>query len=214
MSEFMTRSASSQRWLARQKNDPYVKKAQKEGLRSRASYKLIEINQKHKILKPGIKILDCGAAPGGWSEAAMQILGVGNARIVAVDLLPMDPIAGVEFVLGDLYDQQTWEHVLTKVGSDVDLLLSDMAPNMSGNKLVDQLKSAALVELALDAAQACLKKNGTALIKVFQGGELQNLIATARTLFASITLVKPNASRSGSREQYLLAKGYNKNSVA
>jgi 23S rRNA (uridine2552-2'-O)-methyltransferase len=203
----MSRSKSSNRWLQEHHQDEYVLKARAEGYRSRAVFKLAEIQQKDRVLKPGQLVLDLGAAPGGWSEYASQILGE-RGRIIALDLLPMEPVAGVDFLQGDFTEQETLDRVLAMLGERrVDLVLSDMAPNLSGVDSVDQPKSIYLAELALDLATEFLQKDGIFVVKLFQGAGFEGLIASMRKAFRSVKLRKPDASRSRSSEIYAICDG-------
>lgn len=202
------RSKSSGRWLQEHFADPFVKKARAQGFRSRAIYKLEELDQREKLLRPGFICLDLGAAPGAWSQYASRKVGR-KGRVVATDILPMDPIVGVEFVQGDFREPvvvAALQALLPERG--VDLLLSDMAPNLSGIDAVDQPRSMYLAELALDTAGSVLKPGGTALIKVFQGSGFNELLALARQRFAKVRMLKPEASRARSPELYLLAKDF------
>ncbi|HLY64743.1 MAG TPA: 23S rRNA (uridine(2552)-2'-O)-methyltransferase RlmE [Chloroflexota bacterium] len=202
------RSKSSGRWLQEHFADPYVKKAQAAGFRSRAIYKLEELDQREKLLRPGQVCLDLGAAPGAWSQYARRKVG-SKGRVVATDILPMDPIVGVEFVQGDFRDAAVAAALQALVpGRGVDLLLSDMAPNLSGIDAVDQPRSMYLAELALDTAGTVLKSGGTALIKVFQGAGFPEFLAAARQRFGKVRMLKPAASRARSPELYLLAKDF------
>jgi 23S rRNA (uridine2552-2'-O)-methyltransferase len=199
------RSKSSDRWLKEHFADPYVQRAQSEGFRSRAVYKLEEIDRREHLLKPGRLCLDLGAAPGAWSQYARTRVGK-RGRVIASDILPMPLLAGVEFVQGDFRD----EEVLGKLrallpGRAVDVLLSDMAPNLSGVDAIDQPRAMYLAELALQMAQDVLKDGGDALIKVFQGAGFEEFVRTARVRFGKVKLIKPEASRSRSPEMYLLA---------
>ena len=204
----MARSKSSGRWLKEHFDDVYVKKSQQDGWRSRASYKLLEINKKDRIFKPGMKVVDLGAAPGGWSQVAVELLG-DHGRVVASDILPMDGIAGVDFVQGDFTEDAVLEKILTTIGSDkVDLVISDMAPNMSGTLSVDQPNAMYLVELALDLARQTLRQGGTFLVKVFQGEGFDAYLKDMRTSFGKVQTRKPDASRARSREVYLLASNF------
>jgi 23S rRNA (uridine2552-2'-O)-methyltransferase len=199
------RSKSSARWLREHFADPFVQRAQSEGWRSRAVFKLEEIDRREKLLRPGQVCLDLGAAPGAWSQYAARRLG-SRGRVVATDLLPMPEVAGVEFVQGDFREQPVFEQVLSLLPDrQVDVLLSDMAPNLSGVDAIDQPRSMYLAELALDMAARVLKPGGHALIKVFQGSGFQELVQAARSRFGRVKLVKPQASRSRSPEMYLLA---------
>jgi 23S rRNA (uridine2552-2'-O)-methyltransferase len=199
------RSKSSDRWLKEHFADPYVRRAQSEGFRSRAVFKLEEIDRREHLLKPGRVCLDLGAAPGAWSQYALTRVGK-RGRVIASDILPMPQLAGVEFVQGDFRD----EAVLGKLqallpGRAVDVLLSDMAPNLSGVDAIDQPRAMYLAELALQMAQDVLKDGGDALIKVFQGAGFEEFVRTARVRFGKVKLIKPEASRSRSPEMYLLA---------
>ncbi len=202
------RSKSSARWLAEHASDEFVKRAQREGWRSRAVFKLAEIQQAERLLRPGMRCVDLGAAPGGWSQYAARIIG-GTSRIVATDILPMDAIPGVDFVQGDFRDDGVIEQVLTAIGaSKVDLVLSDMAPNMSGIDAVDQPKSMHLAELALEFAERVLAPGGDVLVKLFQGAGFDELIRDARRRFGRVATKKPKASRTRSPEIYLLARQF------
>lgn len=202
------RSKSSGRWLQEHFADPFVKKAKAQGFRSRAIYKLEELDQRERLLRPGLICLDLGAAPGAWSQYASRRVGR-KGRVLATDILPMDPIVGVEFVQGDFREPAVvaaLQALLPERG--VDLLLSDMAPNLSGIDAVDQPRSMYLAELALDTAGSVLKPGGTALIKVFQGSGFTELLGAARQRFATVRMLKPEASRARSPELYLLAKDF------
>jgi 23S rRNA (uridine2552-2'-O)-methyltransferase len=199
------RSKSSDRWLKEHFADPFVQRAQNEGWRSRAVFKLEEIDQRERLLRPGRVCLDLGAAPGAWSQYARKQVGA-KGRVVASDLLPMPELAGVEFVLGDFREETVFAQLLGLVPEHgVDVVLSDMAPNLSGVDAIDQPRSMYLSELALDMARRVLKPGGAALIKVFQGAGFAELVKDARTRFGRVRLVKPEASRSRSPEIYLLA---------
>jgi len=202
------RSKSSARWLNEHFTDPFVQRAHAEGWRSRAVFKLEEVDRREKLVRPGAICLDLGAAPGAWSQYARRRLGRGG-RVVATDILPMDPLEGVEFVQGDFREQEVFDQIVAVLPErQVDLVLSDMAPSMSGIDVVDQPRSMYLAELALDMAAKVLKGGGDALIKVFQGAGFQELIQDARGRFAKVKLVKPAASRARSPEMYLLAKDF------
>lgn len=201
-------TASSARWMQEHFDDEYVKKAQRLGLRSRAVFKLEEINNKDKILKPGMKVVDLGAAPGGWSEYAAKVVG-DTGQVVACDILPMDPLAGVDFLQGDFREEAVLEALLTKIeGKNIDVVLSDMAANMTGNESADSARSMYLVELALDMCNQVLKKNGSFIVKVFQGEGFEQYMKEVRALFKTVRTRKPNASRARSREVYLVATGF------
>ena len=199
------RSGSSDRWLREHFSDPFVKRAQKEGWRSRAAFKLEEMNKRERLLRPGMVVLDLGAAPGAWSQMARQQVGrIG--RVIASDILAMDPIAGVEFIQGDFTDESVSAALMTAVGDGgADVVLSDMAPNLSGLDAIDAPRSMYLSELALEMARTVLKPQGHTLIKVFQGAGFQELVALARQQFGRVKMLKPEASRARSPEIYLLA---------
>jgi 23S rRNA (uridine2552-2'-O)-methyltransferase len=202
------RSKSSARWLAEHAADPYVKRAHEEGWRSRAAFKLEEIQRSDRLLRPGMTVLDLGAAPGGWSQYAARLLE-GRGRIIALDILDMPAIPGVEFLQGDFNDDAVLEQLLALVGpAGVDLVLSDMAPNMMGVADVDHDRSMQLVELAVDFAGRTLRPGGDFLAKVFQGRGFQPLVRQLRGSFESVKLRKPKASRARSAEVYVLARGY------
>lgn len=204
----MGRSKSSNRWLQEHFSDQFVKQSQKDGYRSRASYKLLEIHKKDSLFKPGVSVVDLGAAPGGWTQVAAQLIGE-KGQVVASDILPMDPIADVTFVQGDFTEESVLEEILAAIGVDkVDLVISDMAPNMSGTKAVDQPKAMYLAELALDMSLQVLKPKGCFLTKVFQGEGFDQFFKAMREAFSSVVTRKPLASRSRSREVYLLGKGF------
>ena len=199
---------SSGSWRERQEKDPYVQRARREGWRSRAVFKLEEIDGKERFLKPGMVCVDLGSAPGSWSQYVTEKLG-GRARIVAVDLLAMDALPEVEFIQGDFQDEAVFEQLLKMTGTaGVDLVMSDMAPNISGTKAVDQPRSMYLVELALDMARRVLKPGGSFVCKVFQGEGFDDFVREARTSFARVRVMKPKASRAGSREVYLVARNF------
>ena len=204
----MARSKSSTRWLQEHFDDEYVKKAHQEGMRSRAVYKLMEINQRDALLKPGMTIVDLGAAPGGWSVYARDQVGE-QGVVVGLDLLSIDSIAGVEFIQGDFREQEVLDKLLEVLdGRKIDLVMSDIAPNMSGNKTVDISRSTYLCELAFDFAKQELKPGGTFLMKFFHGEGVETLLKEVRTKFGKVAIRKPKASSSKSREAYLLAKSY------
>ena len=202
------RSPASARWLERQLNDPYVAQARREGFRSRAAYKLIEIDDKHKLLKPGQRIIDLGAAPGGWSQVAAARVGEGRGRVIAIDLLEMDPIEGVEFRQMDFHDAEAPRLLREWLGGLADGVLSDMAANATGHRKTDQLRIIGLVELAADFASEVLGPGGFFLAKVLQGGAEGELLARLKRDFATVRHVKPKASRADSAELYLLATGF------
>ncbi len=196
----------SSEWLREHSADPFVRRAKAEGWRSRAVFKLEEIDRREKLLRPGLVCIDLGASPGAWSQYACRRVGR-PGRVIATDLLPMEPLAGVEFVQGDFRDEEVVSAVLARLPpSGADVVLSDMAPNLSGIDAVDQPRSIHLAELALELAARVLKPQGSALIKVFQGSGFQELVGEARRRFVKVKLVKPGASRARSPELYLLAK--------
>lgn len=202
-----TRSKSSQRWLKEHFSDPFVKKAQVEGLRSRAAYKLEELLERDRLIKPGMTVVDLGAAPGGWSQMARKVMG-DKGRVIALDLLDMPPIAGVEFIHGDFREESVLSQLERLVGDrPVDLVLSDMAPNMSGVGTVDQARAMHLSELARDFAEAHLRKGGDFLIKLFQGEGFDAYVKDLRPRYRKLTIRKPAASRRRSNEVYALAAG-------
>ena len=204
----MARSKTSLEWLKRHVNDPYVKQAQKDGYRSRASYKLLEIQEKYKLIRPGMSVVDLGAAPGGWSQVTSRLIG-GQGRLIASDILEMDSIPDVTFIQGDFTQDEVLARILEAVGnSQVDLVISDMAPNMSGTPEVDMPKAMFLCELALDLAERILKPGGNFVIKIFQGEGFDVYLKDARKKFDKIQMLKPDSSRGSSREQYMLAWGY------
>jgi len=189
-------------------NDPYVKQAQKDGYRSRASYKLLEVQEKYKLIRPGMSVVDLGAAPGGWSQVTSRLIG-GEGRLIASDILEMDSIPDVTFIQGDFTEDEVLARILEAVGnSQVDLVISDMAPNMSGTPEVDMPKAMFLCELALDLAERILKPGGNFVIKIFQGEGFDVYLKDTRRKFDKIQMIKPDSSRGSSREQYMLAWGY------
>lgn len=202
------KKGSSHSWLKEHFDDPYVKRAQKEGYRSRASYKLLEIQQKDRLIKPGMCVIDLGSAPGGWSQVAAPLVG-DHGRIIASDVLLMDNIPDVEFIQGDFTEDEVFEALLAAAGNrPVDLVISDMAPNMSGLREVDQPGAMYLVELALDLARRLLKPGGAFVAKVFQGEGFDLYLKELRMSFETVVTRKPDASRGRSREVYLVAKGF------
>lgn len=205
----MSRTKSSKRWLQEHFDDVYVKKAQAEGYRSRAVYKLKEVDDKESLLKPGMTVVDLGAAPGGWTQYVSEQLN-GKGRIVALDILPMDALPDVDFIQGDFREDEVLEELINLIPErSLDLLLSDMAPNMSGSTAIDIPRAMYLVELAFDFAEKMLKPGGTMLVKIFHGSGFDDLVKQARASFDKVVIRKPSASRSRSKETYLLAKGYN-----
>ena len=210
----MARSKSSHRWLKEHFSDPYVKRAQAEGLRSRAAYKLEELIDRDRLLKPGMRVVDLGAAPGGWSQMARARLGE-RGRVLALDILPMDAIAGVEFLQGDFRDETVLARLEQALGgAGLDLVLSDMAPNMTGVASVDQARAMELAELARDFAQAHLDPGGAFLVKLFQGAGFDDYLKDLRRRYAKITMRKPKASRARSPEVYALATGFKPGTAA
>jgi 23S rRNA (uridine2552-2'-O)-methyltransferase len=204
----MGRSKSSHSWLREHFDDVYVKKAQQDGYRSRAVYKLLELNEKDHFIKPGMTVVDLGAAPGGWSQLASHLVG-DNGRVVALDILPMDALAGVDFIQGDFREQEVLDRLLqTLNGAPVDLVMSDMAPNISGNKSVDMPRAMYLAELAVDLARQVLKPGGDLVMKVFQGEGFDALMQELKNSFSKVVIRKPKASRPRSKEVYILARGH------
>ena len=204
------RTLSSKMWLERQLNDPYVQRAKREGYRSRAAFKLVEIDDKYRVLKKGARVVDLGAAPGGWSQVAAKRIGEGG-HIVAIDLLNIEPIAGVDFIQLDFLDPAAPEALKARLGGEADLVLTDMAANATGHRKTDHLKIVALVEAAAEFAREVLKPGGAFLAKVIQGGTEPALLAQLKKDFATVRHVKPAASRADSAELYLLATGFRKN---
>ncbi len=204
----MARSKSSARWLKEHFDDEFVKRAQAEGLRSRAAFKLDELLERDRLLKPGMVVVDLGAAPGGWSQRVRQRLG-DSGRVIALDVLPMQGIGGVEFIQGDFREDAVLESLAARLdGAPVDLVLSDMAPNISGIEVADQARAMHLAELAAEFAQQHLKPGGSLLVKLFQGRGFDDYVRDLRSGFARVTLRKPRASRARSREVYALATGF------
>jgi 23S rRNA (uridine2552-2'-O)-methyltransferase len=204
----MARSKSSNNWLQEHVNDPYVKQAQKDGYRSRASYKLIQLNDKDRLIRPGMLIVDLGSAPGGWSQVAGRLVG-DRGRVLATDILPMDPLKNVEFIQGDFTDEAVLNQILGRLeGHKPDLIISDIAPNISGIDSADQASSMYLVEIALDFARQVLKPKGDFAAKVFQGAGSDAFVKDLRTSFDKVLVRKPAASRPRSREVYVVAKGF------
>ena len=204
----VSRSKSSARWLKEHFGDAYVKRAQAEGFRSRAAFKLDELLDRDRLLKPGMVVVDLGAAPGGWSQLVRQRLGDAG-RVFALDILPMQGIGGVEFIQGDFREEAVFDALMARLeGAPVDLVLSDMAPNISGIEVADQARAMHLAELATDFARKCLKPEGSLLVKLFQGRGFDEYLRDLRGSFARVTLRKPKASRARSREVYALAAGW------
>lgn len=196
---------SSVRWLSRQLNDPYVRKAQAAGYRSRAAFKLIELDDRFRLLRKGARVLDLGAAPGGWTQVAVERAGPG---VVAVDLLPMEPVPGAAVLRGDLADPAVAEAAVAALGGKVDVVLSDMAPNTTGHAATDHLRIMALAEIAMDVAFQVLAPGGAFVCKVFQGGSEREMLAGLKQRFASVRHAKPPASRKESAETYVVAQGF------
>ncbi|QSP93323.1 23S rRNA (uridine(2552)-2'-O)-methyltransferase RlmE [Marinobacter salinisoli] len=204
----MARSKSSKQWLNEHVNDVYVKRAQNEGYRSRASYKLLELIDKDKLVRPGMVTMDLGSAPGGWSQVLASIVG-DKGRVIASDILPMDAMAGVDFIQGDFTEDDVFDEIMAILdNAPVDLVVSDMAPNISGINAADQASSMYLVELALDMARQVLKPGGSFVAKVFQGAGYDEYLKDVRSSFDKVLIRKPDASRPRSREVYLVAKGF------
>jgi len=202
------RSNSSARWLAEHESDPYVQKARKLGYRSRAVFKLEELQERDRLLRPGMTVVDLGAAPGGWSQYARPLLG-SKGRLIALDILPMEPLPEVDFILGDFREEPVLAELVQKVGQQpIDLVMSDMAPNLSGIDSADQAASIYLCDLALDFARTHLKTGGVFVIKIFQGEGFDDYLRQVRALFASVAIRKPKSSRPRSREVYLVARNY------
>ena len=198
-------------WIKQHVKDPYVKQSQVDGYRSRASYKLLEIVEKDRLIRSGMTVVDLGSAPGGWSQVAARLVGH-TGRVHALDLLPMDSIAGVDFIQGDFTDDDIFDELLKLIENrPVDLVISDMAPNLSGNKAVDQPAVMYLAELAVELAEKVLTSDGVFIAKLFQGQGFDPFVLQVRTLFNGVSIIKPDASRSRSREVYLVAKGLKAN---
>jgi 23S rRNA (uridine2552-2'-O)-methyltransferase len=203
-----SRSAASQRWLVRQLNDPYVAAARAQGWRSRAAFKLIELDERFGLIRPGARVVDLGAAPGGWTQAAVKR---GAATVVALDLLPVDPLAGMVLLQGDFSDPAVVARVAEALGGKADLVLSDMAPNTTGHAATDHLRIMALAEAALEFALEVLAEGGGFVAKVFQGGSEQEMLRSMKRSFASVRHAKPPASRKESSELYVVATGFRAN---
>jgi 23S rRNA (uridine2552-2'-O)-methyltransferase len=204
------RTLSSQKWLERQLNDPFVARAKREGFRSRAAYKLIEIDDKHRLLKPGQRVVDLGAAPGGWAQVAVKRVGGahGKGRVVGIDLLPIDPLPGAEFITLDFLDPDAPDRIMALLGGPADVVLSDMAANATGHKKTDHLRIMGLAEAAAQFAREILAPGGAFIAKVFQGGTENQLLADLKRDFAVVRHVKPAASRADSAELYVMATGF------
>lgn len=204
----MARSKSSNRWLDEHVNDPYVKQAQIDGYRARAAYKLLELNEKDRLIRSGMQVVDLGSAPGSWSQIAGRLVGV-KGRVLAMDILPMDSLEGVDFIQGDFTDEAVYNQLIDHLGDQkADVVISDMAPNISGIGVADQAASMYLVELALDMARNVLKPKGDFVAKVFQGEGCDDYINEVRSSFQKVLIRKPKASRPRSREVYVVGKGF------
>ncbi|MGA1462535.1 MAG: 23S rRNA (uridine(2552)-2'-O)-methyltransferase RlmE [Steroidobacteraceae bacterium] len=204
----MARSKSSSRWLQEHVSDPYVKRAQREGYRARSAYKLLELDERDRLIRPGMTVVDLGAAPGGWSQVAAAAVGE-KGRVVASDILPMDAIRGVEFIQGDFREEAVLAQILAAIGdAKADLVLSDMSPNLSGVAPADQAASIYLLELALDLAGRVLKPGGDLVGKLFQGVGSDEYLKQLRQVFTKVSIRKPDSSRSRSREVYFVARGF------
>lgn len=204
----MARSKSSNNWLQEHVNDPYVKQAQRDGYRSRSSYKLIQLNEKDRLIRPGMLIVDLGSAPGGWSQVAGRLVGE-KGRVLATDILPMDPVKNVDFIQGDFTEDAVLNEVLERLGGrKPQLIVCDIAPNITGIDSADQASSMYLVELALDFARQALEPGGDFVAKVFQGAGSDAYLKDVRTSFEKVLVRKPAASRPRSREVYVVAKGF------
>ena len=204
----MARTKSSAGWLSRHLSDPYVKQAQKDGYRARSAYKLIELNEKDRLIRPGMRIMDLGSAPGGWSQVAAKLVG-DRGRVLATDILPMDPLVNVDFIQGDFTEDGIVQQVLDWLGSaKFDLIISDIAPNTTGIDSADAAKSIYLLELALDTVRRTLKSQASFAAKMFQGAGSDQYLKELRTHFAKVNIRKPAASRKESREVYVVAKGF------
>ena len=203
----MAKSKSSKQWLAEHFDDHYVKLAQQRGLRSRSAFKLLELQEKYRLVRPGMTVVDLGAAPGGWCQVLQPLVGP-QGRVIALDVLAMEPLQGVRFIQGDFTEDEPLHELEAALGGDLaDLVLSDMAPNMSGMATVDQARIMYLAELALDFVKSRLKPGGDFVVKLFQGTDFDGYVRDVRNLFAKVQIVKPKASRPRSREVYLLARG-------
>lgn len=201
------RSTASQRWLTRQLNDPYVRAAKERGFRSRAAFKLLEMDERLKLLKPGMRVVDLGAAPGGWTQVAVEKVGTAG-QVVAIDILPMDPVRGATVLQGDFQEQEAEDRTIAAMGGRADVVLSDMAPNTTGHQATDHLRIMALAEIALDFACRVLAPGGAFVAKVLQGGTEKAMLDALKRDFATVRHVKPPASRKDSAEMYVLATGF------
>lgn len=199
------RKTSSTKWLARQLNDPYVKKAERDGYRSRAAYKILEMNDKLNVLKPGVRVVDLGAAPGGWSQVAVE---KGCKKVVGLDILPIDPLPGAHFIEMDFNDDTAPEKLMEALSGPADVVMSDIAPNTIGHKQTDHLRMMALVEMAYDFATQVLVPGGTFIAKVFQGGTEADLLKIVKRDFETTKHLKPPSSRKDSSERFLVAQGF------
>ena len=197
------RSTASQRWLTRQLNDPYVRAAKERGFRSRAAFKLLEMDEKLHLLKPGMRVVDLGAAPGGWTQVAVEKVGP-RGQVVAIDILPMDEVAGATVLQGDFTEQEAEDRVIAAMGGKADVVLSDMAPNTTGHQATDHLRIMALAEIALDFASRVLAPGGAFVAKVLQGGTEKEMLAVLKRDFATVRHGKPTASRKDSAERYVV----------
>jgi len=203
----MGKSKSSRRWLSEHFDDAYVKMAQQRGLRSRSAFKLIELQEKHQLIRPGMTVVDLGAAPGGWCQVAVPLVG-DDGRVIGLDILDMEPLPGVVFIQGDFTEDEPLHRLEAELdGETVDLVLSDMAPNMSGVAAIDQAKAMYLAELALEFVREHLKQGGGFVVKLFQGADFDSYVRQVRVLFEKVQVKKPKASRPRSKEVYLLARG-------
>ena len=210
----MPRSKSSSTWLQRHVSDPFVKKAQLEGYRSRSAYKLVELNEKDRLIRPGMRIMDLGSAPGGWSQVAGKLVGA-KGRVLATDILHMDPIKNVDFIQGDFTDEAVVAQLLEWLGGGkFDLIVSDIAPNITGIDSADQASSMYFLELALDTVRQTLKPGATFVAKMFQGSGSDQYVKELRSSFEKVLIRKPAASRAESREVYIVAKGFKGNSAS
>ena len=197
---------SKKQWRDRHFNDPFVKQAHKEGYVCRAAYKILDIHQRYKVFKPGMSVVDLGAAPGGWSQAVTQLIGE-NGKVVGIDLLPLNTPLAIDFIQGDFTEQACFDEIVVKSGGSVDVVMSDMAPNLSGNKTVDQIRSIQLVESALFLASKILQSHGFFIAKVFNGAGFDELIGAIRQEYTTVKIYKPKSSRSTSSEIFVVATG-------
>jgi 23S rRNA (uridine2552-2'-O)-methyltransferase len=208
MPRIMPRSKSSNEWLRRHVNDPFVKQAQVDGYRSRSAYKLIELNDKDRLIKPGMRVMDLGSAPGGWSQVAGKLVGK-KGRVLATDILPMDPVMNTDFIQGDFTDEKVVQELLAWLGSEkFDLIISDIAPNITGIDSADQAGSMYFLDLALDTVRKALKPGANFAAKMFQGSGSDDYVKELRKSFEKVVIRKPAASRAQSREVYIVAKGF------